>query len=287
MPTTVTLTGTGVPHPRPGRAGAGTLVRHGDTLLQFDAGRGTTLRLADAGVSTHELSALLLTHVHSDHVVDVADLVLTRWVLEQLHPATPLPVVAPEGSTARFVDRVLEAYDDDIAVRLAHVGGGGPRLEPVVFPVRPEPAEVWRSPDSTVTVEAVGVHHEPVEGAVAYRVGTPDAVVVISGDTRVCPEVEALAQGADIVVHEASRRSAFSTLIRGTALESIFDYHADTVELGAMAERARVGHLVLTHLIPPPDDAASAEAFADDLRRGGYTGRVSVGEDLDHFTVGD
>ncbi len=67
-PTTVTLTGTGVPHPAPGRAGAGTLVRHGDVHLQFDAGRGTVIRLEEAGTSPYQLSAQFVTHVHSDHL---------------------------------------------------------------------------------------------------------------------------------------------------------------------------------------------------------------------------
>ena len=59
--TTVTLTGTGVPHPSPGRAGAGTLVRFGDLALQFDAGRGTVLRLTEAGVPVQILTATFLT----------------------------------------------------------------------------------------------------------------------------------------------------------------------------------------------------------------------------------
>ena len=127
MTTTVTLTGTGVPIPAAGRAGAGTLVRCGDVALQFDAGRATTTRLAEAGVPPHALAALLLTHVHSDHVVDLADVVITRWIEQQLHPTGPLTIVAPEGATARFARRVLDAYADDIAVRVAHVGAAPPR----------------------------------------------------------------------------------------------------------------------------------------------------------------
>ena len=102
-------------------------------------------------------------------------------------------------------------------------------------------------------VLAVAVHHEPVPEAVAYRVETPEGVVVVSGDTRVCTEVESLATGADVLVHEACRPTAMAPLIAGTVFETIFSYHADTVALGAMAGRAGVPHVVLTHLIPPPD----------------------------------
>ncbi len=286
MTTEVVLTGTGVPHPRPGRAGAGTLVRCGDVALQFDAGRATVLRLMEAGTPPHALSALFLTHVHSDHVVDLPDVVMTRWVQQQLVATGPLTVVAPEGGPARFVRRMLEPHDDDLALRVAHVGADPIEVDLRPFTVTPTPAEVWASPDGTVRVEAVAVHHEPVPDAVAYRVTTPDGVVVISGDTRVCTEVEELSAGADVLVHEACRATALAPLIAGTTFETIFSYHADTVALGGLAHRAGVGHLLLTHLIPPVDTPADAAAFEHDLRDGGYHGPLTVGEDLVTLTLG-
>ncbi len=285
-PTTVTLTGTGVPLPSPGRAGPGALVRYGDVALQFDAGRATVMRLTEAGVPPHALTALFVTHVHSDHVVDLADVTLTRWIFQQLHPTGGLVVVAPEGSAARFVRRMLEAFDDDVALRIAHVQPEPPEVDLRTFDPPAEPIRVWESDDGAVTVDAVAVHHEPVTDAVAYRVTTPTGVVVISGDTRVCEEVEHLSTGADVVVHEACRTTKMRDAIAGSSFETIFSYHADTVPLGALAERAGVRHLVLTHLIPPPANATEAEAFAADVREGGYTGRVTVGEDLTVVAVG-
>ncbi len=286
MTTTVTLTGTGVPIPAPGRAGAGALVRCGDVALQFDAGRATTTRLVDAGVPPHALTALLLTHVHSDHVVDLADVVITRWIEQQLHPSGPLTIVAPEGATARFARRVLDPYDDDIAVRVAHVGNAPPETDLRTFAATGTPEIVWSSDDGSIAVRAVAVHHEPVDDAVGYRVDTPDGAVVISGDTRVCDEIEALCAGADVLVHEACRTTPLRAVIAGTTFERIFSYHADTVALGALAERAGVPHVVLTHLIPPPGTPADEAAFAQDLRDGGYTGRVTVGTDLATVAVG-
>jgi ribonuclease Z len=280
MTTDVVLTGTGVPHPRPGTAGPGVLLRHGDVALQFDAGRSTVMRLMDAGTPPHALSAVFLTHVHSDHVVDLPDLAMTRWIQQQLHPSGPLVVVAAEGGAARFVRRMLEPYDVDLTLRAEHTGAPPIEVTLRTFDVPTTPAPVWTSDDGSIRVLAVAVHHEPVPEAVAYRVETPDAVVVVSGDTRVCAEVEDLARGADVLVHEACRTSAMAPLIAGTVFETIFSYHADTVDLGAMAERAGVPHVVLTHLIPPPDAQGDAAEFADDLRTGGYGGRITVGEDL-------
>jgi ribonuclease Z len=285
MITEVIITGTGVPHPRPGRAGAGVLVRHGDIALQFDAGRSTVMRLMEAGVPPHALTAVFLTHVHSDHVVGLPDVAMTRWIQQQLAPSGPLVVIAPEGLAARFVRRMLEPYDDDLALRSEHVGA--PPIEVVLetFAVPSSPQVVWTSETGTVRVLAVAVHHEPVPEAVAYRIETPDGIIVVSGDTRVCAEVEQLTIGADLLVHEACRRAAMAPLIAGTVFETIFSYHADTVELGAMAARTRVPHVVLTHLIPPPDAPADVEHFADDLREGGYDGTVTVAEDLATFTL--
>ena len=285
MDTEIILTGVGVPHPRPGTAGAGALVRHGDVAVQFDAGRSTVMRLMDAGTPPHALTALFLTHVHSDHVVGLPDVAMTRWIQQQLVPSGPLVIVAPEGLAARFVRRMLEPFDDDLELRRHHVGADPIEVDLRTFATSTSPTVVWTSGDGSVRVLAVAVHHEPVPEAVAYRIETPNAVVVISGDTRVCAEVEHLATGAAVLVHEACRTAAMTPLIAGTVFETIFSYHADTVELGAMAARAGVPHVVLTHLIPPPESSDDADVFVQDLRAGGYEGRITVGEDLTTVVV--
>ena len=281
MTTKVTLTGTGVPHVGPGRAGPGVLVRHGDTALQFDAGRATVLRLVEAGSACFKLDAVFLTHVHSDHVIDLADLVMTRWIEGTRHPAGPLPIVAVEGLATRFAAAMLEPYADDIAVRVEHVQPAGPEVLIRGFQLPSAPTEVWRSETGDVMVEAMAVHHEPVHEAVGYRVTTGDGVVVISGDTRVCDEMREFARDADVLVHEACRATSLAPFIAGTPFENIFDYHADTLQLGRLAAEADVRHLVLTHLIPVPASAEDEAGFADDVRAGGYEGRITVGHDLD------
>jgi ribonuclease Z len=262
------------------------LVQSGGTALQFDAGRGTVLRLAEAGCAAHQLAAVFITHVHSDHVVDLADLVLTRWIQGTLHQAGPLPIVAVDGLATAFASAMLDPYADDIAVRVEHVQPAGPELHVVGFPAPTAPTEVWRSRAGDVVVEAFPVHHEPVREAVGYRVTTPDGVVVISGDTRVCDEVREAADDCDVLVHEACRATALAPVIAGTPFETIFEYHADTAALGGLAAAADVGHLLLTHLIPPPENDDEEQAYVDDIRAGGYTGPLTVGRDLVSITLG-
>lgn len=288
MTTTVTVTGTGTPMIHPNRAGAGVLVRyqptHGDpTSLQFDVGRNTIARLAGVNVAVHDLDAVFLTHFHSDHLVGLQDLVLTHWILDLFDSARRLDLVAPNGSTHRFCKRMMEAWDDDLAVRSLHNHREPvPKVDIIGFDCPAEPREVWRSGD--VRVVAGPVRHEPVESAVGYRIETPDGVVAISGDTKVCDEVATLADGADVLVHEAMRTSKI--MERPAHAQYIIEYHSDTVKLGALAERIGVPKLMLTHLIPPPTTQADKELFASEVRSGGYTGDLMVCDDLDSVVLG-
>jgi ribonuclease Z len=270
MTTTVTLTGTGLPNVAPGRAGAGVFVKHNDVVVQFDAGRATCNRLIEAGLRLADLDAVFITHIHSDHVFGLAELVLS-----------PLPIFAPSGGAARFVKRMLEPYEEDTHIRREHTGSREVILDAREFPASFTVAEIWASEDRAVVVESVAVHHEPVPDAVAYRVTTPDGSVVISGDTRVCQEVEDFSRNANVLVHEAFRRAPLEHVIEHfPRINSILDYHADTISLGAMAQRAQVQTLLLTHLGPPPRDEAEEKGFSDDVKTGGYTGNCLVGRDL-------
>ncbi len=268
----VTITGSGTPIPCPGRAGPGVLVEAGQVLLQVDAGRATVLRLAECGNSPADLSALLLTHHHSDHMVDVADLLLTRWIRGG---AMPFTVVVPDGPAVRQLEGLVDFWKDDIAVRQSHGRRPTtPSVHIVGFTPAPEPQEVWRIGD--VVVSAVEVHHEPVRPAVAYRIDAPEGSAAVSGDTRVCDAVARLAQGADVLVHEAMRVDA----VLAAGMPHVAAYHADTRELGRQVAGLGVGTLVLTHLEPSPRDRATEERYAAEVREGGYRGGLVVARDL-------
>ncbi len=111
MTTTVTLTGTGVPMPAPGRAGPGALVRFDDIALQFDAGRATTQRLVDLGVDPHALTAMFVTHVHSDHVVDLPDVAITRWLQQSPANADEEHAFASDVRDGGYTGRVTVGSD--------------------------------------------------------------------------------------------------------------------------------------------------------------------------------
>lgn len=274
----VIVTGTGIPLADGDRAGAGVLVRRGDLALQFDAGRGTVMRLAAVDVRPGMLDAVFVTHHHSDHLLSLDDLAMTRWIEWS---DDPLVVVAPEGPATRFARRCLEPWEDDLAARAHHTSRATrPAIDVVVFEAPAEPAVVWDA--EGVTVSAVAVRHQPLEPAVAYRLDAPEGSVVVSGDTRVCPEVEGLASGADVLVHEV----ALTHILDGTAWEVLLEYHADATELGGLASRAGVGTLVLTHYAPPPRGPGDVERYLTEIRAGGFAGTVVPAADLEVVKVG-
>ena len=288
MSTSVTITGTGCPIPNGHRAGPGALVRYNDIMLQFDTGRSTVQRLAGADVWIPDLGAVFLTHYHSDHVSGLYDVVLTYWNMDRTDDNPPLPVIAPRGSTSEFVSTVLAGWEDDIEVRAQHAGRKTrPAVDLLSFDVPDSPTEVWRTTDEAggeVVVSAGQVRHEPVEGAVGYRIDTPDGSVAISGDTRVCDEVAELAQGVDVLVYEAMRFSFYDDL--PDYRKYVTDYHADTKLIGAQAAEMGVPKIVLTHLIPAPNNEEERKAFFDEVRSGGYEGEIIVADDLYTCEVG-
>jgi len=259
------------------------LVQCGDVAVQFDAGRSTVMRLTGAGLELADLSAVFVTHHHSDHLTGLQDLVLSRWVMARMEGAPPLPIVAPAGPACEFVERMLDAWHHDVAVRNLHMGRTDlPEVELRPFGYPSEPTEVWR--DGDVMVFAGQVRHEPVHPAVGFRIETPDGVVVITGDTLVCDEVATLARGADVLVYEAMRFAPLEQLPAHRQI--ILGYHADTRLIGAQAAELDIATLVLTHLIPAPDRPGERELFAADIRDAGFEGALMVADDLDVVTLG-
>jgi ribonuclease Z len=187
----VVVLGTGNPMPDPARAGAATLVRAGGLDLLFDAGRGVLMRLAAAGVLPPMLRAVLLTHLHSDHITDLNDVITTHWVMRPA-PAR-LDVFGPPRSR-EVVDAILAMLEPDIGYRLAHHDDLTWRPDVAVTEVR----EGVVLHEAGVRVIAAPTDHRPVEPTVGYRVEHDGHAVVLAGDTLPCDGLDALCAGADV-----------------------------------------------------------------------------------------
>ncbi len=164
----VTLLGTGAPLPDPARCGAATLIEAGSQKLLFDAGRGVTIRLNQIARSMREISAVFITHFHSDHLMGLADLWLTSWLPPNFGQRTvPLRVIGPTG-TSNITSGLASAYAADIAIRI--VDERRP-AEAAHFDVSEYSATgvVYEADGVTVTAFEVD-HGEVIKPAYGYRI---------------------------------------------------------------------------------------------------------------------
>jgi ribonuclease Z len=315
----VTLTGTqSGPPVFNGVAGAGTLVRFGDdsdncsaVKLQFDAGRGTLLRLSQVGVLPAQLNALFFTHMHSDHTEGFPEIMQLRWNFNSKGPKLDVvcssDAVAPLGYTMscrKFTAHVADVFiqSGEIAQRRAEdetrlPGGPADLANVITFDPKDEPQSVWSSGD--VKVSAVRSTH--IAGHASYRVDTPAGSVVIGGDagndvmapprpTSTSDQVERLAKGADIIVHSTMHPAMAPDKDSGMP-PPVYYRQSATADLGAMAKRTGAKVLMLTHLAPQvgamrhgpykiPGGPLTEADYRTVVEASGFTGTIVVGTDL-------
>jgi ribonuclease BN (tRNA processing enzyme) len=274
--TEVILLGTGTPYPDPSASGPATAVVVGGRVFLFDAGAGVMRRLKAANLPIRGPEALFITHLHSDHTLGYADLILTSWVMRRRRP---FPVYGPVG-LRRMTNHLLAAYSEDIHIRengLEHEVVGGYRVD--VHEIR---RGIVYEKDG-VRVTAVAVEHGAWRDAFAYRIDTSDRSIVISGDTRPSEELVKAAEGVDILIHEVYSAAGLRPEDRPGGQDwprYCREYHTSDVELGSLAKRIRPGVLILNHIIRM---GASDDELLSGVRASGYTGKVIVGKDLERF----
>lgn len=273
----VTLLGTGSPVPDANRAGPSTLVRAGGQTFLVDCGRAVQQRMTAVGVGANGLTALLLTHLHSDHIADLGDLIISRWITTFTPEPNPLKIIGPPGTKA-VVDAFLTAFAPDISYRIAHHAD---LTEPPGVEVE-EHVEglVWH--DDGVRITVAPTDHRPVEPTIAFRVTYEGASVVLAGDTVPCASLDELAAGAGALVHTVIRKDLVEKMPMQRARD-ICDYHSSVQEAAATAARAGVGILILTHyvpaLVPGQEDEWRALAASE------FDQQIELGDDLHRVEV--
>lgn len=274
--TEIILLGTGTPYPDPNSSGPATAVVFDGRVFLFDTGAGVTRRMNAAKLPLSGPEAVFITHLHSDHTLGYADLILTSWIMRR---AKPFPVYGPRG-LQRMTNHLLAAFSEDIEIRtrgLEHEVPGGYRVN-----VHEIQAGVVYEKNG-VRVTAIVVQHGTWKHAFGYRVDTPDRSIVISGDARPSETLVKAAQGVDVLIHEVYSAAGLRPEDRPGGQDwpqYCREFHTSDVELGALAARIQPRFLILDHTIR---FGASDEELLDAVRRGGYTGKAVVGKDLDRF----
>ncbi len=268
----LTLLGTGCPQCSPDRMGPASLVRNNGGTFLVDCGSGVTQRLVSAGSSGAQLDCLFLTHLHSDHVVDLYQLIISSWHQGRDRPQR---VFGPPGTRA-FVEGVMALWGDERDERIAFEK----RLSTAALEV-----EVTEFEEGTIfeenglAVEAIEVNHQPVPHAYGFVFRTDNRTLAFSGDTCYWPHFLRKAKGADVLVHEVFLHREMRETGRGRTEEgvkNVTSYHTLSSEVGQAASEAGARVLVLHHFVPVRFDA---EGLLNEVRRS-YAGPIVVGEDL-------
>ena len=271
----VTLLGTASgPRVHPGKAGISTLVEAGGERLLFDAGRGVMPRLVEAGLPMNAVTTLFLTHLHSDHVVDIPDLLLMPWSAAP-ERRVPLEVWGPEGTSA-MMGHLVEAFSFDIHMRRDVDESFSPEgIRVVAHDMRDGP--VYEK--NGVTVSAFVVSHGLVAPSYGYRVTYAGHSVAISGDTSPSDTLVAACKGVDVLIHEAIDEDLLKTLVPDQERRAaIVARHTTGEQAAGVFRRVAPRLAVFSHSPGTP-------AIVEQTRRT-YPGRVEMGDDLMVIDVG-
>jgi ribonuclease Z len=274
--TKVILLGTGTPYPDPHAQGPATAVVVGKRVFLFDAGVGVMRQINSAGLPINGPEATFITHLHSDHTLGYADLILTSWIVRR---RLPLQVYGPPG-LKRMTNHLLAAFSEDIAIRTRGLEREVPGWLKV--DVHQIGAGVVYDRDG-VKVTAIKVPHGSWKYAYGYRIDTPDRSIVISGDTRPSKALIAAAKDVDVLVHEVYLSTNLKPEDRPGGKfwpQYTREFHTSELELGDIASKANCKLLLLTHIIR---FGGTDEELVSGIRKAGFTGAVTVGKDLGRY----
>jgi ribonuclease BN (tRNA processing enzyme) len=285
------------PQPHPERAQTSNLLIVNDTLYLIDAGDGAARRLAQAGADFTGIGRIFITHNHNDHTAGLANVLNVAWAYGRKEP---IEIYGPPG-TEETVEGALAFNAVDEAIRMAG-GERGTPLGALIKATNVDEGEIYG--DENIRVAAVENTHfafpggsgpESAHRSYTYRFDIGETSIVITGDTGPSEAIENLAQGADVLVSEAisvdeirERRQRGGTWDRMSPSEQEAWYvhmneeHITPAEAGAMAERAGVRTLILTHLSSSGEPNDDYQRFADAAAES-FSGEIIVAEDLMRF----
>ncbi|MEY2758237.1 MAG: hypothetical protein RIR33_2015 [Pseudomonadota bacterium] len=287
----VFVCGSGSPMPEPLRAGPCLGLVAGDQVIVIDAGSGGPRRLARMGFPVGRIDKVYLTHLHSDHIDSLGELMLQAWVGGSR--GQPLPIAGPQGVES-VVAGFNAAYRIDSTYRTAHHGdkianpaGFGGAAETIPAPVGPGRTALLHDQDG-VRITVIGVDHAPVEPAFGYRIDYKGRSVVISGDTTYSDELVSAAKDVDVLLHEALQPVMVAQMRDAAAAKGqaniakimgdILDYHASPEDAARAAAAANAKALVLYHIVPPLPSSLLDVAYLGDAPVH-YKGPIRVAED--------
>ena len=261
----VVICGSRSPLPSPGRAESCVLVEAGDDIYIFDLGNGSVNNLTQYQLPWQNVKAVLITHMHSDHMADLPDAHLQSWIQGR---TSSLKVYGPEG--INLVTKGFElAYSADYQYRNEHHGDDMLPMSVAGFnPIKITDNQLIQNDTPELEILPFVVDHYPVNSAFGFKISYKGRTVVISGDTIHDGSVQKYSKDVDLLVHSAISIDIVERM-RGLApipqmdkiLLDIQDYHTSIEEAGEIARDANVKHLLIYHSIPTPRNSLMERVF--------------------------
>ena len=242
----LTLLGTGCPKVDFKRFGPSNLVQTKKSKILVDCGSGVTQRLDQIKISSADIDALFLTHLHSDHVVDLYQLIISSW---HSYRIKPWKIYGPKG-TKKFVSKIMDAWKEERDLRIKYESRSSTKAFNTIIR---EFKSHGKIKINDLNVEYFEVDHKPVKYAYGFNFLNKNKKLTISGDTRPCENLMRYAQKADVLLHEVFIDGEFkqTTKMRTKkTLHNVRSYHTPSSIVGKVALITKCKKLVLTHLVP-------------------------------------
>jgi ribonuclease Z len=242
----LTLLGTGCPSVDHKRFGPSNLVSTKNTKILVDCGSGITQRLHELEVSSADIDALLFTHLHSDHAVDIYQLIISSW---HSYRIKPWKIYGPKG-TKKFVKKIMDAWADERKLRISYEA----RASAKAFDIQvTEFKSIGNIKIKDLSIKYFEVDHKPVKYAYGFSFTNKNKKLTISGDTRPCENLMKYAQQSDVLLHEVFIEGEIKEINKmrtQKTLHNVQSYHTTSSQVGKVAFIARAKKLVLTHFVP-------------------------------------
>ena len=246
----LTLLGTGCPKVDYKRFGPANLISTKMTNILVDCGSGITQRLDQINISTADIDALFLTHLHSDHVVDLYQLIISSW---HSYRTKPWKVYGPKG-TKKFVSKIMNAWQEERMQRIKYENRSSTKAFNIIVK---EFSNSGTINIKDLKIKYFEVDHKPVPFAYGFCFLKNNKKLTISGDTRPCENIMKFGQLSDVLLHEVFIEDEIKETNKMRTLKTLYnvkDYHTPSSIVGKIASLTRCKKLVLTHLVPTKFD---------------------------------
>jgi len=242
----LTLLGTGCPSVDYKRFGPSNLVSTKKTKILVDCGSGVTQRLHKLKVSSAEIDALIFTHLHSDHAVDLYQLIISSW---HSYRVKPWKIYGPKG-TKKFVKKIMDAWADERNLRIKYEA----RASAKTFDINVlEFKSLGNVKIKDINIKYFEVDHKPVKFAYGFCFTNKNKKLTISGDTKPCENLMKYAQKSDVLLHEVFIEGEIketNKMRTKETLHNVQSYHTISSEVGKVAFITQSKKLILTHFVP-------------------------------------